>query len=316
MTRAIRFAFLAAILAALLAGGWLARRAASPDRRDLDALVTVGGDLVRDAAAPAFDLTRLSAAEEVRLGAEVDTAFRASRSIGGPPGTEIYLKSIAATLARGTERQDIPYTVAVIRTSEVNAHAIPGGRIYVTEGMLAALRSEAELAAVLGHEISHVDLRHCVERLQLEVAARRISPTAADLARLGYEVMLAGFSEEDELAADANGALLAARASYDPWAALDVFDRITRVASGPPRTPTRDPLLEGLVLIPGALDRYLATHPPAEQRIEAVRRTLAARADLWRGRRLYAGRWNLEQRRPAQQAPRHDEWVVRQDAPR
>ena len=62
---------------------WLALRGSAPDRRNLDALVTIGGDVVHDVIHPALDLTRISSAEEIKLGAEIDREVRASMPIGG-----------------------------------------------------------------------------------------------------------------------------------------------------------------------------------------------------------------------------------------
>jgi predicted Zn-dependent protease len=309
--RLVQPALFLLILAALITGLVLALRGTAPDRRNLDALVTVGGDVVRDLLHPAIDLTRISSAEEIRLGAEIDREVRASMTIGGSARDEAYVAKIAAAVTSGVTRTDIPYIIAVVRSPRINAFAIPGGRVYVTEGMLGFVQSEAELAAVIGHEISHVDLRHCIERLQLEKAAGKVSPAAGSLARLGYEVMLRGFSEEQELAADARGAVLAAGGSYDPWESLALFERFLKKDLGSERRPTRNPVAEAAAVVPEALQRYFATHPPADQRIEAVRRTLVERPGIWRGERRYVGRANLTARHALAEDARASEWVVR-----
>lgn len=309
MRFSVRAAVLLLLAAALAAGAWIASRVTEHGRRDLDALVTVGGDAVHDSFQPAIDLTRMSTAEEVQLGSAIDAQVRAHMTVGGDMRIKAYLAELVREIAAGADRRDLTYEVTLVQDSAVNAFAVAGGRIYVTQGMIDFVQSEAELAAVLGHEISHVDLRHCVEQLQLEHAASRVGPSMAALARLGYEAMLRGFSEERELAADANGSLLAAEAAYDPWAAQALFERLPAQDSA--RTPTRDPVVEAATLIPEALRRYIATHPPADQRIEAVRRALEARPKTWRDKRLYVGRGNLRDRRTASQDPREDEWTIR-----
>ncbi|HEX9427915.1 MAG TPA: M48 family metalloprotease [Candidatus Polarisedimenticolia bacterium] len=300
---------------ALGAGAWLAHRARGPQRRDLDALVTVGGDLARDAISPALDLTRLGTAEEMELGRRIDAEVRAGLPAAVDPAAQAYLDELLASLSVHVSRPGITYSVLLLRSSEVRAFSVAGGRVYLTEGLLGFVRNEAELAAVLGHEIAHIDRRHCVERLQFERAARRIDSGLASLARLGYEIMLRGFSEEQELAADGEGALLAARTAYDAWRMSDLLNRIGTLDPGAIRAPTRDPIFETVVALPEALRRYAATHPPAPQRLEAVRRALAGRPDLWRDAPRYVGRANLEERRTKSKDPRADEWVTRRQEP-
>ena len=310
-----RLLVLAIILAGLGAGAWYATRGTAPERRNLDALVTVGGDVVRDVTHPALDLTRLSTAEEIALGQAIDAEVRAGIPVGGDPAAEIYVQNVLRLVAGGVSRRDIPYAVAMVRSPEVNAFAVAGGRLYVTDGMLGFVRSEAELAAVLGHEIGHVELGHCVQRLQIEQAARRVAPDLAGLARLGYEIMERGFSEEQELAADGQGALLAARAGYDAWQASQLFSRFLAKEIAGTRPPTRNPVKIAVAAVPQALDRYLETHPPADQRIEAVRRALVSRGDLWAGTPCYVGIGNLTARRARSDDPRPGEWIARDRAP-
>jgi len=311
----LRLGLLAGILGMLGVGVWLASRGTGPDRRNLDALVTVGGDAVRDAIHPAIDLTRMSSAEEVRLGQAIDAEIRANLRVGSDPSTEAYLQEVLSLVSAGVRRTDIPYRIAVVQSPEINAFAVAGGRVYVMEGMLKFVQSEAELAALIGHEVSHVDLRHCVERLQFEQQARKIDPGLAALARLGYEIMQRGFSEEQELAADENGALLAGKAFYDPWQAETLFARLLPKEAQQQRRPGRNPVREAVVVLPGAIGRYLATHPPADQRIETVRRTLNGHPELWRGQRRYVGRSNLMQRRSLTILPDPAEWLTRSAAP-
>jgi predicted Zn-dependent protease len=312
---AARFSVLLIVTAALGGGIYLATRSRSPDRRDLGPLVTVGGDAVRDALRPALDLTRIGPAEEASLGEAIDREIRARMAVGEDTQIEAYLSRLVAAVAANVRRPGVRYSVALVESDQVNAFAVAGGRLYVTTGMFGFVESEAELAAVLGHEISHVDLGHCVERLQFEQAARRVAPELGALARLGYELALLGFSEEQELAADANGAVLAGRASYDPWQAVVLFERLRPKEAGLRRAPTRDPVGEAVAVVPEALRRYLETHPPADQRVEAVHRALTARVELWRGMRLYVGKANLRERKTRREQANDDEWRIRSEPP-
>jgi len=311
----VRIVVLMAIVAALAVGAWIAARAPGVDRRNVDALVTVGGDAVHDGLRPVMDLTRLSDAEEVELGTAIDREVRSHVEIVDDPALNQYVGDLVRRTRGGVIRRDIPYEGAVVRDDAVNAFAVAGGHVYVTTGMLRFVETEAELVSVIGHEIGHVDLRHCVERLQIGQAARRVAPGVDVLAQIGYELMRRGFSEEQELAADADGVRLAAIAGYDPWSAQAMFAKLLPRDTAAGRRPTRDPVAEAAAIIPDALSRYLATHPPADRRIEVVRRTLGNDETAWRGRRLYTGRSNLEERLSVDAAPREDEWVVRTEAP-
>jgi predicted Zn-dependent protease len=310
-----RLLVLALILSGVAGGAWYATRGTAPERRNLDALVTVGGDVVHDAGRPILDLTRLSTAEEMELGRAIDAEIRARAHALSDPAIEAYVQAVLRQVAAHAARTDIRYSVAVLDSSEVQASAVAGGHLYVTAGMLAFIHDEAELAAVLGHEVSHVELGHCVRALQIEQAARRIAPDLAGLARLGYELMERGFSEEQELAADAGGALLSAKAEYDPWRANTLFARFLERDETGARKPGRNPIRIAVLALPDAIGRYLATHPPADQRIEAVRRVLLSREEIWKGVPRYIGAANLAVRRCRSDEALAEEWITRSRAP-
>jgi predicted Zn-dependent protease len=122
----------------------------------------------------------------------------------------------------------------VVDSPEINAFALPGGYIYITRGILAYLNSEAELAAVLGHEIGHVTARHSVQQLSAATAANvgasvlqifvpQVRNVAGDalINTLGG-ALLSGYGREHELEADRLGAEYLARTGYDPQAMIQV----------------------------------------------------------------------------------------------
>jgi predicted Zn-dependent protease len=96
-----------------------------------------------------------------------------------------YVQSVGKRLVPHTHRPNLPYQFAILDTSVVNAFAVPGGYVYVTRGILALMGSEAELSAVLGHELGHVNARHSVRRMsqmlivQLGLAVSALSDTVA-----------------------------------------------------------------------------------------------------------------------------------------
>jgi len=163
----------------------------------------------------------------------------------------------------------------VPQLSFVNAFALPGGHIFVGAGLLTLMQSEDALAAVLGHEVEHVDLRHCAERVQTEQRLRNLGPLG-ELLGLPFEVFIAGYSKDQELEADRNGTALAVEARYSPLGILQLFkeferlEKETRDHSGAPATP----IDEATQLSMGTLHGYLASHPPSGQRIQRIEKLI------------------------------------------
>jgi predicted Zn-dependent protease len=146
-----------------------------------------------------------------------------------------YVQSVGEKVAAVSHRPDLVYRFTVLDSSVINAFALPGGYIYITRGLMAYLNSEAELAAVLGHEIGHVTARHGVRQ-----------QSAAQAANLGYTLgsiffpelrgagsqnvfnilggaLLSGYGREHELESDRLGAEYLAKSNYDPQAMIDVI---------------------------------------------------------------------------------------------
>ena len=148
---------------------------------------------------------------------------------------QLYVNNVGQQLAGKSHRANLTYHFTVVDSTEINAFALPGGYIYITCGLLAYLNSEAELAAVLGHEIGHVTARHGV-RQQTSAQAASLGAGVLSIllpelsgAGLGQTVnllgtaLLRGYGREYELEADRLGADYLARSGYDPQAMLGVI---------------------------------------------------------------------------------------------
>ena len=148
---------------------------------------------------------------------------------------QAYVTSVGQRLAEISHRGDLVYRFTLLDSTEINAFALPGGYVYITRGLLAYLNSEAELAAVLGHEIGHVTARHSV-RQQTSAQAAGIGAGILSIllpelsnAGLGQTVnvlgtaLLRGYGREHELEADRLGADYLTQSGYDPEAMLAVI---------------------------------------------------------------------------------------------
>ncbi|HLK21919.1 MAG TPA: M48 family metalloprotease [Bryobacteraceae bacterium] len=199
----IRFGLVVAMLGA---GAALATRGTPDKDVSLNSLVELWSDALRDTDQIGMKLTRVSDADEMRIGSELAQAF-ANPEIEDAGGSR-YLAGVAKPMLPHLRRRGMQYQFHLINSPEINAFALPGGQIFVTRGMLDFVESEAELAGVLGHEMSHVDLRHCIEHYQYEAKLKEAGMPAA-----GSVVEIASFGAARILAATGVGSRCARRAA-------------------------------------------------------------------------------------------------------
>ncbi len=169
----------------------------------------------------------MSPAEEQRIGAQEHTKI--TDRFGGvydDPRIGGYIAEIGGRLAANSDVPDARFTFTVLNTPEVNAFALPGGYVYVTRGLIALTNSEAELAGVIAHEIGHVAARHTAQRYSRAVVASLgaailgavTNNQIGQLANLGSELYLSGFSREQEFESDTLGVRYLRATGYDPGA--------------------------------------------------------------------------------------------------
>jgi hypothetical protein len=241
--------------------------------------------------------TRMSDAEENRIGAQLEAALPRERAFRGkldlPDDVRRYggyLRDLVQHLAANTTRPGIHWRVHLVHLPFFNAAALPGGTLLVFTGTLEgreAVHSEAELAAVLGHEMAHVERRHVVAAYQF---ARAALGEDTDEAVLAMRILTQPLSTEHELEADDRGTELAVLAQYDPQAVVDLW---RRHAQAERRTlPARGP--EGVIdeVLQG-VDALLRSHPPAAVRACRAMDKLAWAREHATCDRVYDGRTNL-----------------------
>ncbi|NOT10165.1 MAG: M48 family metalloprotease [Gemmatimonadales bacterium] len=225
------------------------------------------------------ELSLVGEGQEIALGEETAASTRAT--IGLYPNTELqrYVGTLGQKLAAISERPSLPWSFEVIDDPEVNAFAAPGGKIFVTRGILPFLDSEAELAGVLGHEIGHVTARHSarqITRQQLAtvglVAGSLLSDKVAQMAgglQAGLGILFLSYSRGDESQADELGFRYMRRGAFDVREMPNVFAALGRVGS----------LAGG-----GKVPAWQSSHPdPADRQAKAEQRARGLPADSLRG---------------------------------
>ncbi len=247
-------------LAALLASGALVYVGKLERDVSLDSVAGIWSDVLRDADGAALKIIRVSAAEEMRLGREL--------ARGIPATADAKVTATGNRLVSWVSRKDIRYEFHVVESSAVNAFALPGGQVFVTRGMLHFLKDDDELAAVMGHEIAHVDLRHCIERFQYQTRLGKMGETV-DMARRIVEM---GYSQAQELEADEAGWRMAVNAGYDAKAAEAVFARMAKEFGEGSKKRAETPVGEVTGALAGVAGGYFQSHPPSAERAEKLRR--------------------------------------------
>jgi predicted Zn-dependent protease len=228
----------------------------------------------------------VSEAQELKLGEQNYAPMRQAE--GGDfdvlPEPTAYVNEVGKKLAAVADRP-LPYEFVVLNNSVPNAWALPGGKIAVNRGLLTELQNEAELAAVLGHEIVHAAARHgakAQERgtlLQVGLAAAQIGAAVSDVdtnvaglliqgAGVGAQLVQQKYGRDQELESDHYGMKYLKLAGYDPWGAVTLQETFVRLSQQ--EGAKQQGWFEGL----------FASHPPSQERVE---KNKATAAELGRG---------------------------------
>ncbi len=178
------------------------------------------------------DFVLMSEQEELALGRQHSRQVMKTYRLYDNPALQQYIQLVGDRVARVSHRQSLIYRFTLLDSPQVNAFALPGGYIYITRGLLAYLNSEAELAAVLGHELGHVTARHSVRQHSLSTATHLIGGLiaaasgvqgAGQLSNILGTSIVRGYGREHELEADGLGADYLRKAGYSAAAMRSVI---------------------------------------------------------------------------------------------
>jgi beta-barrel assembly-enhancing protease len=240
-----------------------ARRACFYSFLSIVLVLSILGDRVKTGQA-------MTSEEEKKLGKQVLEDIARHEELVRDLSLQDFVNRVGRSLLGHIGPTPFEYDFYVIRSREPNAFAIPGGHIFITTGLLGLSESEAEVAGVLSHEISHVKGRHIDQmierskRFNIAALAAMIagaiagrggatSQAAAAAALAGAESMMLKYTRENEVDADQNGMNLMIKAGYNPYALVSFLKKMERHSLGAPKVP-----------------QYLMTHPALDSRIALV----------------------------------------------
>jgi predicted Zn-dependent protease len=187
-----------------------------------------------------------------------------------------YIERTGKAMAARTHRPHMPYTFRGVNATYVNAYAFPGGSIAATRGILLSLNNEAELAALLGHELGHVNARHTAEIMSKKILTSSViggvavyagtrnaayGGLAASLGMLGSGVLLASYSRDNERQADALGMEYMTKSNYGPEGMVGLMEMLSNLSKHKASTT----------------ELLFATHPMSDERLKTA--VASARSD-------------------------------------
>jgi beta-barrel assembly-enhancing protease len=207
-----------------------------------------------------------SPAEDVKLGQQVAQQAEKELNLVTNRETNTYIASLGQRLvAKAPNENKFPFTFKVVDEKEINAFALPGGPVYVNRGAIEAADNEAQIAGVIGHEISHVILRHGTNQAskgQLIGGASGVLGGLLGGSRMGQAAALGGalaansvllkYSRDAESQADLMGTQILFDAGYDPRAMAQFFDKLAKEHKG------------------SSVEQFFSNHPIPENRVARV----------------------------------------------
>jgi len=182
------------------------------------------------------DLVFKSESKEIEIGKELHEKIIETTPIYAQEALQEYVDAIGQKIVKHSHRPELSYTFTIIDSPDINAFALPGGYIYINRGLIGYLNSEAQLAAVLAHEVGHVTARHAIRQDAAKTGAKAGTTVVSilsilttgtsvlgDVTDLWSSAAVMGYGREMELEADGLGAEYLFNSGYNPKAMIEVI---------------------------------------------------------------------------------------------
>jgi len=236
-------------------------------------------------------LMLVSEDQEIRIDQQY-SPYQFSADYGTVQDTALsrYIDRTGKNMAGQTHRTRMPYNFHVVNATYVNAYAFPGGTIACTRGILLSLDNEAELAALLGHELGHVNARHTAEQMSKGMLTQAVvgglsavagaagsgyGSLASQLGQIGAGALLASYSRDNERQADALGMAYIVKSGYSSEGMVGLMDMLNSLGHSKP----------------SAIELMFATHPMSAERYQTVVQSAATKYKSSKGQPLYRERY-------------------------
>jgi predicted Zn-dependent protease len=232
-------------------------------KENVDSLSKIGSNMAEASK-------EITPQQEIVMGQSVMATLLGAAPLVKDAALQKYVNQVGMWVAAQSEQPNLAWRFGVIESPNINAFAAPGGYILITRGLWEHLRSEAELAAILGHEITHVLKKHQIEAMKssnkgavyeelltmgvnykAKGGAKELGRKAAKATTEGFYIK--GLSKDAEYEADIGGMVLAARAGYNPYAMVSVLQTLGNVS--PSDT---------------SVALFFSTHPSPKDRIDQI----------------------------------------------
>ena len=267
-----RWLIVAVLVLASAAAVYYSERHRIPNRVGPEAVLTAAAEVQKEVSHPVAQVVRLSDKEETEIGDSIVANHHQSLTQAGLDA-EQYVRAVGSRVAAHARRR-LDYKFHYIPDSNfINAFALPGGHIFIGQGLMALMQTEDELASVLGHEVEHVDHYDCNERAALEARLKNIP--LGELIQLPIVLFQAGYSKEQELEADRDGTALAVMAGYSPQGAVHMFQKFAKLEREyvqKAESPQEELSQVAIQTIQG----YFRSHPLSAERINQIQSLIAS----------------------------------------